>query len=234
MAEAASKGSKTQRTRVNRATVVASKTSRTKPQDGSARKPRSRERYNERRAEVVDIAARVFAERGYHATSIDDLVEATGLKRGGLYHYIDGKHSLLTAIHERFIDPLLAESEEIVARGEPPEDTLRLLAFALMRDIATFNNQVTVFLHEWRVIENDPEWRDIRRSRKKFESLIESVLKAGEEEGAFSVRDRKITLLAFLGMLNYSYQWYHTGGRAPYEKIAAEFCDIFLNGIRAH
>jgi AcrR family transcriptional regulator len=54
-------------------------------------------KYDARRLELIDIAARVFARKGYHATSIDDLVEATGLKRGGLYHYITGKEDLLIA-----------------------------------------------------------------------------------------------------------------------------------------
>ena len=78
------------------------------PED--ARQTRTRERYEGRRQEVADIAARVFAERGYDATSIDDLVEATGLQRGGLYHYMEGKKDLLIRIHGRFIEPLLAES----------------------------------------------------------------------------------------------------------------------------
>jgi AcrR family transcriptional regulator len=194
---------------------------------------RTRERYDERREEVVDTAARVFAERGFHATSIDDLVEATGLKRGGLYHYIDGKKELLIRIHERFIDPLLNDAQEIVRRGEPPEATLRLLARALMHDIAAYRDQVTVFLHEWRIIENDPEWADIRKARKAFEACVDDTLKRGQDEGVFVMKDRRIALLAFLGMINYSYQWYQPGGRGKPDDIADQFCGIFLDGIRA-
>jgi AcrR family transcriptional regulator len=196
-------------------------------------KKRSRERYDERRQEVVDTAARVFAERGFHATSIDDLVEATGLKRGGLYHYMDGKKELLIRIHERFIDPLLEEAQEIVRRGEPPEETLRLLARALMHDIAAYRDQVTVFLHEWRIIENDPEWAAIRKARKAFETCVGDTLKRGQDEGVFVMEDRRIALLGFLGMINYSYQWYQPGGRGRPEDIADQFCNIFLDGIRA-
>ncbi|MEA2278378.1 MAG: TetR/AcrR family transcriptional regulator, cholesterol catabolism regulator [Solirubrobacteraceae bacterium] len=201
--------------------------------DGGTRKQRSRERYDERRQEVVDIAARVFADRGYHATSIDDLVRATGLQRGGLYHYMDGKKDLLIRIHERFIDPLLAEAQEIVARGEPPEATLRALAQALMHDIASYRDQVTVFLNEWRIIEHEPEWAAIRNARKAFETLVGDVLKRGQEEGVFAIKDRRIALLGFFGMFNYSYQWFKPGGRGKPEDIADQFCDIFLDGIRA-
>jgi AcrR family transcriptional regulator len=50
--------------------------------------PALRERYDARQRDVIDACARVFAERGYDGTSVDDLVAATGLARGGLYHYI--------------------------------------------------------------------------------------------------------------------------------------------------
>jgi TetR/AcrR family transcriptional regulator, cholesterol catabolism regulator len=203
------------------------------PAAAPVRKRRSRERYDERRQEVVDIAARVFADRGYHATSIDDLVQATGLQRGGLYHYMDGKKDLLIRIHERFIDPLLADAREIVERGDDPETTFRELARALMRDIADYRDQVTVFLHEWRIIEHEPEWAEIRKARKAFEELLGDVLKRGQEAGVFQIKDDRIARLGFLGMFNYSYQWFRPGGRGKPEDIAEQFCDIFLHGIRA-
>src|SRR4051794_11617006 len=195
--------------------------------DTKPAKRRSRERYDQRRQEVVDIAARVFAERGFHATTIPDLVEATGLQRGGLYHYIDGKKDLLIRIHGRFLDPLLAEAERIAALDEPPDAKLRLLARALMSNIATYPHQVTVFLHEWRVIENDPEWQQIRKSRRRFESLVGSVLKEGNDQGVFAIKNNRIALLGWLGMINYSYQWYRPGGRVKHQDIADEFCEIF-------
>jgi TetR/AcrR family transcriptional regulator, cholesterol catabolism regulator len=195
-------------------------------------RPPNKERWQKRREEVVDIAAHVFAERGYHRTTIDDLEEATGLTRGGLYHYMSGKHELLSQIHQRFIEPLLEEAERIAAEGRPPDETLRLLGEALMSDIAAYRDQVTVFLHEWRVIEHDPDWSDIRRARKRFEDVIDAVLRRGVREGYFEVADIRLTVLAFLGMINYSYQWYRPDGRVGAVKLADTFAEIFLDGIR--
>lgn len=199
----------------------------------SPARPRSRERYERRLDEVVDIAAGVFAARGYHATSIEHLVEATGLKRGGLYHYIDGKLDLLIAIHERFIEPLLADAREIAAGDEPPDVQLRALAHSLMGDIADYRDQVTVFLHEWRVIESDPAWKAIRKSRREFEDIVTGVLRRGRGEGVFAFDDERLTLLAFLGAFNYSYQWYDASKDATPDEIADAFTDIFIAGIHA-
>ena len=196
-------------------------------------RPRSQERWQERQREVVDVAAELFAKQGYDATSIQDIVEATGLQRGGLYHYMTGKADLLIQIHERFIEPLLAEARAIAAENEPADVVLRKLAASLMDDIATYRNQVTVFLHEWRIIEDSPEWRDVLKAREEFERVIEGVLRRGVDEGVFKIADIRLAVLAFLGMFNYSYQWYQPGGRFSAKRVAEYFCDIFLAGIRA-
>ena len=70
--------------------------------------------------EALGKALDLFRKGGFAATSLDDLVEATGLQRGGLYYYMKGKQDLLIRIHERFIEPLLENAREIAARHEPP------------------------------------------------------------------------------------------------------------------
>jgi AcrR family transcriptional regulator len=208
------------------------------PSDTRARPGKRPERavsaakYDARRVELVDIAAGVFARKGYHATSIDDLVEASGLKRGGLYHYISSKEDLLIAAHERFIEPLLANARAIAAEDLSPQEALRRLAHALMHDIAVYQDQVTVFLHEWRAIEQRPEWAHVREGRREFEEIIQSILRRGSAEGAFDVSEPRLTCLGFLGMINYSYTWYRPRGPHSADEIAEHFVRIFLSGIR--
>lgn len=202
----------------------------TKRTDGNKR-PGTAEKFNRRRNEVIDIAAQVFADRGYHATTIDDLVEASNLQRGGLYHYIGGKKDLLLSIHRRFLEPLLEDTRAINQADEPADVRLRQIAQALMRTIDTYRAQVTVFLHEWRVIENEPEWKEIRAGRREFEQMIEDALRDGQAAGLFRFGDLRLTVLAFLGMMNYTYQWFTRAGRATPDEIANYFCDIFLDGI---
>lgn len=185
----------------------------------------------DRKTEIVDAAARLFAAKGYHATSIQDLVDATGLQRGALYYHIETKKDLLFEIHRRFIDPLLEESRRIDAENLSAEATLRALAHSLMRDIERYRDEVTVFLHEWSTIRDDPEWQAVRESRREFESLIERVLRRGIADGSFALPDVQLAKLAFLGMLNYTYQWFAIGGRSTPDEIADCFTTIFLHGI---
>ena len=170
---------------------------------------------------------------GYDATTIDDLVAATGLQRGGLYHYIGGKQDLLIAIHERFLAPLLEQAREIARQDLEPEAALRALAHALIENIHRYRDQVTVFFHEWRTIEGDERWTQVRQERREFELIIADVLERGRAEGRFHFGDTRIALLGFLGMFNYMPQWYEPRGRMSHEAIAEQFCDIFLRGIAA-
>lgn len=195
---------------------------------------RSRERFEERRQEIVDIAAHLFAERGYHATSISDLQGATHLQRGGLYHYIGSKEALLFMIHERFIEPLLEEAREIERRGDSPDVTLRALAEALMRDISDYRDQVTVFLHEWRTVRdrNDKRARKVIAARREFEEIVTRTLTRGAQDGAFKIEEPRLAMLGILGMINYTYQWYRPGLSWSAEDVAEAFWSFFLDGIR--
>src|SRR5277367_5979532 len=93
-------------------------------------RPALRARYDRRRRAVVDAAAHVFAERGYHATSVAALLEATGLTTGALYHYVTARDELLVLICDELLDPLLQRAQEIVATDASPETQLRALLHA--------------------------------------------------------------------------------------------------------
>lgn len=199
------------------------------------RRLRSRARFEKRQQEIVDIAAGLFAERGYHATTVDDLTAATGLQRGGLYHYIGSKEALLFGIHERFIKPLLEAAREIERQEPDPEERVRALARALMRDIAEYQPRVTVFLQEWRIIRSVDTTRaaELVDARRAFEAVVDRALADGIASGAFAIANPRLAKLAFLGMFNYSYQWYRGDGGVGPDEVADAFCDIFLPGIRA-
>jgi AcrR family transcriptional regulator len=190
------------------------------------------ERRERRRVEILDIAAHLFAERGYHATSIEDLVEATGLQRGGLYHYMSGKQDLLTQIHSRFVEPQIEEVRAIIDDGGPPDETLRRITHALMRAVAAFRDQGFVFIHERRAMMDHPEWPNIRKLRRTFEDQVGAVVQQGIDEGMFKDEDVRVAVLAYLGMINSSYEWFRPGGRLDAETLADRFADIFLSGIQ--
>lgn len=193
---------------------------------------RSRERFESRFSDVVSTAAAVFARKGFSATTVDDLMEATGLKRGGLYHYMTCKEDLLVAIHERFITPLLAEAERIDLEPHDPPTAVRMHAHALAHSLRDYHNEVIAFLNEWRLIRDEPQWTEIRRARRDLEHVIERSLRRGVARGDFAIADTRLATLALLGMFHHAHQWFDPQGRLSADDLAEQFADIFLQGIR--
>jgi hypothetical protein len=85
-----------------------------------------------------------------------------------------------------------------------------------------------VFTQERHTIEREPRWRAVRRKRKQFEQILDSVLVAGEADGSMSFEDRGLALLALLGMVNYAPQWLRPDGRRSAEEIADTWCNLFI------
>ncbi|MBK5221199.1 MAG: TetR family transcriptional regulator [Thermoleophilia bacterium] len=191
-------------------------------------RPALRARYERRRHEVVATAAQLFAERGYSETSIGDLTAATGLAAGGLYHYIGSKEALLLSICDELLEPLLPRAREIAAAPGPAERRLRELMHAWLEHIEAHLDHMLVFAQERHVLERDPQWAHLRRRRKEFEQILDELLARGEAEGTMSFPDRSMTLLALLGMVNYTPQWLRPAGRLSAAEIADHYCDLIL------
>ena len=177
---------------------------------------------------MVQVAAELFAERGYDATSMTDLSEATGLAAGGLYHYIGSKKQLLFRICDELMEPLLEEARAIVAADAPAEAQLRDLLRAWLEHIARHRHHMMVFQQERHLIERDPQWRTVRRQRKDFELIVDDVLRRCEQEGAVSFPDRALALRALLGMVNHSASWLRPRGRLSPEQIADGYLELLM------
>jgi TetR/AcrR family transcriptional regulator, cholesterol catabolism regulator len=191
-------------------------------------RPALRRRYDRRQERVVATAAELFAERGFDATSMTDLSEATGLAAGGLYHYIGSKKQLLFRICDELMEPLLEEARAIVATDQPAELRLRDLLRAWLDHIARHRHHMMVFQQERHLIEHDPQWRTVRRRRKDFELILDDLLQDCEREGSLSFPDRALTLRALLGMVNHTSTWLRPRARLTPEQIADGYWEILL------
>jgi TetR/AcrR family transcriptional regulator, cholesterol catabolism regulator len=194
-------------------------------------RPRLRAKYEHRLEAVIGVAAHEFAERGYHNTSIEDLVAASGLQRGGLYHYIESKRHLLLLIHDQLLEPLLEQAREISSRDETPEAQLRALMRTWVLHVAAHRDHMTVFNEERRLIESVPEWTRVRQQRREFQDLVAEVLRRGIVDGSFQIVDADIVLMSILGVVNHMPQWFDPSGRLTPEQVADRCTDLVLHGI---
>jgi TetR/AcrR family transcriptional regulator, cholesterol catabolism regulator len=194
----------------------------------SPSRPILRARYDHRQQEVIAAAAREFADRGFHATSMQDLVTATGLTAGGLYHYIEGKDQLLVLICDELMQPLLIRVREITDSALSPLAQLREIVREWMLVVDAKRDHVLVFQQERVILESGEQWEHIRQQRHDFEELLARVLEAGEQEGIFDFADRDLALRALLGMVNHTATWFRDDGRLTAIEIADGYVSLLL------
>src|ERR1700744_4199260 len=180
-------------------------------------------KWQARRHEIVDTSAKVFAERGYHATSTTELCEANGIGKGALYYYIGSKEQLLAAIHDRVMDEVMLGADRVSLAAGTPTEQLAMLGEELLDVIFRFPDHVWVFLHDFPALtgKNAETFRQRRRAyEQRGEAAVKAVFKAGTESGDFRPLDTRLSVTAWLGMHNYTYLWLRAGGHFSVKDVA--------------
>jgi AcrR family transcriptional regulator len=189
-------------------------------------RPALRERYDRRRQQAVYQAAKLFARNGYDQTTMQELASTMGLATGALYHYFGAKEQLLRAICDQLMEPLLERARALTATDGPPREQLRALVRMWVGHVVEHRDHMLVFQQERHVIESGQSWRGVRASRKAFERLVAELLQDALVAGG---QDNRLALLALLGMVNHTAQWYRPRGPLSPEQIADGYVDLVLS-----
>ncbi len=199
----------------------------------STRRDRSSKPPSPRRREVLDEATRLFCERGYGGTSMDDVADAVNLTKGTLYHHFSGKGKILAQIYEEAADFVLAKTEE-ASQDSSPADSVRSLIRGIMELIEQRRHLVTVFYQEMPWVDRWLEPTDARRVQRKIRRYIdhvESLLQRGMDTGEFLHLDVHATAYALIGIATWSYQWWNPEGPYGLQDMTDLLAGIFLRGI---
>src|ERR1700733_7143336 len=196
----------------------------------------ARETVVDSRQEILRTAARLFQQRGYDATSMNDVAAALKLSKGGLYHHFQSKDEILFEImnhameitQERVLDPVRGISD-------PAERLRALIRLHIEVVLSPRDREITVMLHE-----NHPLPPALRRrinSRKKdyihfVESLMADVQSQSQKHMIGKVSPRAAAF-ALLGMINWIYQWYKPEGELQAQNLIPQFTDLIFGGLFA-
>jgi AcrR family transcriptional regulator len=186
-------------------------------------RPALRERYDRRRQRVVYQAAKVFAKRGYDQTTMQELAATMNLATGALYHYFGSKEQLLMGICDQLMEPLLDQAREVLETEHTAEQRLRALVRLWVAHVIEHRDHMLVFQQERHLIESGDQWRKVRASRKAFERLAEDLVKRVHPGG-----EGRLALLALLGMVNHTAQWYRPRGQLTPDEIADGYVALLL------
>jgi AcrR family transcriptional regulator len=199
-----------------------------------------REAVVDSRQEILRTAARLFQQRGYDATSMNDVAASLKLSKGGLYHHFQSKDEILFEImnhameltQERVIAP-------VRAIADPIERLRALIRLHIEVVLSPRDREITVMLHENHPL--PPTLRKCINSRKKeyshfVEGLIADVQKnlpkdAQRSRPPVATVSPRAAAFALLGMINWIYQWYKPEGELQANNLIPQFTDLVFKGI---
>jgi AcrR family transcriptional regulator len=181
---------------------------------------------------ILEAAAKIFSEKGYNATSMQDIADAVHLQKSSLYHHFSSKQEILVGILDHALELINNHLEQVLAQSLSPEEKMRQAMVSYFQTIAENQSLAAVLIMEMKSL--DPELKARQASqREKFEGIWKDLIVEGRREKIFDHFDPSITGRAILGVMNWSVTWYHRDGPRSAREIADLFADLVLHGLLA-
>jgi len=182
--------------------------------------------------EICRIAARVFYEKGYDGASMQDIAQAVGLTKAGLYHHVGSKDRLLFEIMNYGMD-ILDETvlQKVKDLTDPREKLRQTIVGHIDLIVRARDQEITVILHENRSLKGALRKRINARKRQYIEYLEGLIARVQEETGAKVPQSPRLAAFALLGMINWLYQWFDPQGPIKQPQLSEAFVDFFFRGL---
>ena len=195
------------------------------------------------REEVLDAATEAFIQRGYAATSIDDVADRLGCTKGRVYHYFRTKGELFLGVHRRALDMAIQAVEPISKSSGPASGRLYEMVVAharLMMEETSYMRLAVQHVEMSLTVEGRTPRQallDVFALRREYEGYFEAVITEGVRSGVFREVNPGLMAKACLGVLNWMSVWYRPGvrardGAAP-DEIATEFATFVTRGLES-
>ncbi|MGW7526372.1 TetR/AcrR family transcriptional regulator [Streptomyces sp. NPDC054783] len=185
-----------------------------------------------RRGELLGIAAEVFAEHGYNATTVRRIADHAGMLAGSLYYHFDSKESMLEEILRTFLDELWDGYDTVLASGLGPRETLQALVTESFREIDRHRAAVAIYQKESRQLVAQERFAFLAESQVRFEKAWLGTLERGVAEHVFRADlDVRLTYRFVRDTVWVAASWYRPGGGYSPEEIARQYLSMVLDGI---
>ncbi|HET7500436.1 MAG TPA: TetR/AcrR family transcriptional regulator [Kofleriaceae bacterium] len=186
---------------------------------------------DQRYREILERAARLIFESGYDATSMQDIAEACGLTKAGLYHHIKTKEALLLAIMHYGMDLF---DEMVLANVSDIADPVARLRECMARNIALVaqdtTKEVSIILHEHHTLTGEAR-EEINARKKRYVRFLEAAFREAAERGQIRAIDPTIAAFSFLGVVLWTFKWYRVEGKLTPRQLSDGMIDLFFEGL---
>lgn len=187
-------------------------------------------RNNERLAEIYRTAAQIILRKGYDATSINDIANAVGMTKAGLYHYINGKKELLFDIMNFGLDEL---DDEVVRPAQSITDAearLRFIIASHARLVTRGQGAISILVDEITAL-TPIQYRKITRRKRAHFDRLRDLLNTLKSEGKLHDVDTTVATFNLLGMISWLSRWFRQDGALTEEQVAEQMVKIAMHGL---
>ena len=187
--------------------------------------------YDDLRGQILAAAARLFATRGYAATTMNDVATACGLSKAALYHYVPDKHDLLAQVARAHVQRLEGLVSEVMARKLPPRERLTALIEGFMSAYADAQHEHRVLTEDVKFLQAAPQ-REVLDGQRRVVAAFADAIGAERPELASRPLSGALAMLLF-GMMNWTFTWLRAAGPLSHEAVARMVCELFFGGLGA-
>jgi AcrR family transcriptional regulator len=181
------------------------------------------------RDQITHIAIKIFAEKGYHAGTLDEVAKHLDVTRASLYYHVKNKEELLKDICRNFMGVALQTSKEILKSKRSAQEKLREYIRGQVYAAAE-RRELCIVLFEQSSALNNRTYKKLKAQMREFDQVLIDILKEGVAEGVFNIKDIRLASFMILGACFWTYHWYYPGGRLTPEQIADEVIRLLENG----
>jgi len=180
--------------------------------------------------QIFNTAAALFAEKGYHGTSIQDLARVMGLQKGSLYHYFNSKEELLFRLLDEYVTEALNKVEKICTLEIGPEEKLRQFMLFYSSFYAGDRDRQVLLINDIDKLGESYKSQVIEKERRYYRALT-GIFSQLQDAGKMKAIPQAVAAFAFFGMVHYTHKWFQKDGAITAGELSEMFLDIFTKGV---
>jgi len=184
-----------------------------------------------RRADVVQLAGGLFAQKGFRATTVREIADAAGILSGSLYHHFDSKESIADEILSSFINDVLTDYRTAVSSAGSPRDVLEQIVRSTSSTLSRHRAALAMLQNDWNYFSTQPRFGYLRKALTEIERTWITQLERGQDSGVFRADlDPRLTYRLLRDVLWIPSQWRVAGGYST-DQVAEALLHLLFHGI---
>lgn len=181
-----------------------------------------------RKAAIIREAIKLFAKKGYYATTLDEIAKKLRVTKAALYYYVHNKEEIIKEINARSVQRM-SKAISLGNSNLSPREKLREFIKYHVEFSAEGADESRVLFEQIHALPKKTR-DDLKRKQREVDRTLQNIIQEGVEQGIFAVDDVKLVSFGILGLCNWTYHWYKPNGRLSPEQITEKFVHLLENG----